>query len=87
MVHNQVDFLLSFYQRSQTENLGLDQLENKNRRLLLRGARCVAYQIVKIIHTAENIIHTDNWPDCVPFARGYQSRVAHCPDNLCQCRK
>ena len=38
MVHNQVDFLLSFYQRSQTENLGLDQLENKNRRLLPRGA-------------------------------------------------
>ena len=38
MVHNQVDFLLSFYQRSQTENLGLDQLENKNRRLLPRCA-------------------------------------------------
>ena len=38
MVHNQVDFLLSFYQKSQTENLGLDQLENKNRRLLPRGA-------------------------------------------------
>ena len=38
MVHNQVNFLLSFYQRSQTENLGLDQLENKNRRLLQRSA-------------------------------------------------